>query len=335
MAKRISVINFKGGVGKTTLAYHLAYGLAHDYAEKVLLVDMDHQSSLSVVCLGVERWESVSESGNTVSKVFLSFVDGTRELPGREIIMDKPHWHIYPASNPEVSLLNVVPASLDLDGIEIEMGMTHQGNPIRSEWNKRTLACRWIEETGIDDEYGYIIFDCPPATKIVAQNAIAASHGYIVPVIPEAVMQRGVSALVNTISDIDGILDAYSKLSKRERRGREIWVPDTQLVGLAVTWIQGHASESGWTDDHTQHISALEEYAESDLGQELLKPYIPRTTLVSQALAANGPVSNLPESVLTDPERMLKIAGTYDDWERIDVFYEELVEEIKSRIDGL
>lgn len=42
--------------------------------------------------------------------------------------------------------------------------------------NKRTLICRWLEESGVDDEYDLIIFDCPPATKIVSQNAIAASH---------------------------------------------------------------------------------------------------------------------------------------------------------------
>ena len=47
MAKRISIINFKGGVGKTTVAFHLATGLSRYYDARVLLVDVDHQSSLS------------------------------------------------------------------------------------------------------------------------------------------------------------------------------------------------------------------------------------------------------------------------------------------------
>lgn len=335
MAKRISVINFKGGVGKTTLAFHLYTELAWDHNANVLLVDVDHQSSASVVCLGDSQWKTVSDSGNTVSKVFLSFVDETHELPGREIIVRKPEaYRIYQKSDPGFYQTHVVPASLDLDSIEIEMTLTHQGNPIRSEWNKRTLICRWIEETGINDDYDYIIFDCPPATSIVSQNAIAASHGYIVPVIPEAVMQRGVSALINKIVDIDQMLDVCSKLSKYGRRGHEIWVPDTQLIGLAVTWIQGHASESGWTTDHTVHVKSLEKFAEDELKQELLKPYIPHTTLVSQALARNRPVRKLGP-VLKDPERMLKVAGTEDDWESIDVFYQELVDEIKTRTDNL
>ena len=56
MAKRVSIINFKGGVGKTTLAFHLGTGLARYHQKRVLLIDMDHQSSLSIVCLGARGW---------------------------------------------------------------------------------------------------------------------------------------------------------------------------------------------------------------------------------------------------------------------------------------
>ena len=57
MAKRVSVINFKGGVGKTVLAFHLGAGLARYHDAKVLMIDVDHQSSLSIVCLGSRRVE--------------------------------------------------------------------------------------------------------------------------------------------------------------------------------------------------------------------------------------------------------------------------------------
>lgn len=71
MAKRISVINFKGGVGKTTLGFNLAAGLSRYHVARVLLVDMDHQSSLSIVCLGPSRWQKIAEEGATVNRVFL------------------------------------------------------------------------------------------------------------------------------------------------------------------------------------------------------------------------------------------------------------------------
>ncbi len=56
MAKRISIINFKGGVGKTTIALHLAAGLVRYHNnQRVLLIDVDHQSSLSAIMLGRTR----------------------------------------------------------------------------------------------------------------------------------------------------------------------------------------------------------------------------------------------------------------------------------------
>ena len=63
MAKRISIINFKGGVGKTTLAFQLAAGLSKQ--SRVLIVDVDHQSSLSLVCLKEKQWQSAIDQEKT------------------------------------------------------------------------------------------------------------------------------------------------------------------------------------------------------------------------------------------------------------------------------
>ena len=70
MAKRISIINFKGGVGKTTLAFHLGTGLAWLNKSRVLLIDMDHQSSLSILCLGADGWQRAVNQRHTIDEVF-------------------------------------------------------------------------------------------------------------------------------------------------------------------------------------------------------------------------------------------------------------------------
>ena len=72
--KRISIVNFKGGVGKTTLALHLATGLATYENSEVLLVDVDHQSTLSLVCLGGQRWNKAVEDKHTVDAIFKHFI---------------------------------------------------------------------------------------------------------------------------------------------------------------------------------------------------------------------------------------------------------------------
>ena len=318
MAKRISIINFKGGVGKTTLAFHLGTGLAYfgedveEEGSRVLLVDMDHQSSLSLLCLGSNGWEGAVNSGRTVEAVFRPFVSDERALPGTEIIARSP---MHPR-DPDYDLMDLVPASLRLDDTEIELTASRQDNAIISEWNKRTLLCRWLEETGVDDEYDYIIFDCPPATKIVSQNAIAASHGYIIPVVPEAVMERGAPHLRDMMrSGIDDWLKALA--SKGDARA--MYVPDTRLVGLVITQIQTSGrSSSGYTNDHAQHLRSLQ----AVWGSDLLEPYIVRGTGVSTALSNNLPVYNYGNSPNIGRRE-------------IHVKFVDLMFKIKSRIDAL
>lgn len=309
MAKRISIINFKGGVGKTTLAVQLAAGLARYHKpSRVLAIDMDHQSSLSILCLGGPGWDSVVKSGKVIDQLFDSF-GGSAQPPGNDIrYQTRFKETLY-------SNLHIVPATLRLDDIEISLTSAQQGDPIKSEWNKRTLIARWLEESGVDNMYDYIIFDCPPATKIVSQNAIAASHGYIIPVVPEAVMERGAPHLQNMVkTGIDDRLAALAKFGDP----RPLFVPETKLVGVVITRIKSAGGASGYTDDHTQHLSSLQRRWKADL----LKPYIGEGTGVSQTLSAGVPVYDWPGAQ--------NIGGR-----GIDKSYKTLTAELKKRIDAL
>ena len=280
MAKRVSVINFKGGVGKTTLRFQLAAGLARFHGSRVLLVDVVHQSSLSIVCLTGQGWQSVVANGKTINEIFRTFVGSGGSFPNSNLIERRA----IKQSPGHYRLLDLLPASLELDDIEIDLTASHQGNAIHSEWNKRTLICKWIEDNHIDEQYDYIIFDCPPATKIVSQNAIAASHGYILPVVPEAVMERGAPHLVGMIQNgIDVRLKALAAMGAP----RSMHVPDTELVGLAITRIRTHGPAlSGYIDDHTFHLGSLQR----TWGPKLVEPYIEEGTGISQALADGVPV---------------------------------------------
>jgi len=68
--KKAAIINFKGGVGKTTLSFHLACFLAQ--SKRVLLIDVDHQSSLSVVVLQDFLWRKQVAANNTINRLFES-----------------------------------------------------------------------------------------------------------------------------------------------------------------------------------------------------------------------------------------------------------------------
>ena len=283
MAKRVSIINFKGGVGKTTLAFHLATGLARYHSgARVLLVDIDHQSSLSVVCLGGVRWQETSRENQNINQVFRHLTAEASRLPAQEIIFKNPLQNKYQPGYGYPSL-DLVPSTLDLDDTEIELAATLRGNAIASEWNKRTLICRWVEESDIDQNYDYVIFDCPPATKIVSQNAIAASHGYIVPVVPEAVMQLGTPHLISMIeTGIDRRIDALQGFGNP----RSMYVSPTALIGIVITRIKTSGSDSGYTNDHTQQLESLQQR----WGNQLIRPYIEDGVGVSECLTAGIPV---------------------------------------------
>jgi chromosome partitioning protein len=313
MAKRVSIINFKGGVGKTTLSFNVAAGLARYYGSKVLLVDVDHQSSLSIVCLSGKHWDAAVKANRTINEVFKPFIGAISTFPGTGIIEKSAikQSNQYPS-------LDIVSASLQLDDIEIDLTASHHGNAIHSEWDKRTLLCRWLEETNVDKMYNYIIFDCPPATKVVSQNAIAASHGYILPVVPEAVMERGAPHLVGMIkSGIDAKLKALSQVGTVTPR--PMHVPDTKLVGLVITRIKTHGpAQSGYTDDHTVHLASLQRR----FGTMLLTPYIEDGTGISQALADGVPVYDR-----TNTQNI--------GYRGLDKMYRDLTDTLKKRIDVL
>ena len=321
--KRISIVNFKGGVGKTTLALHLATGLATYGESEVLLVDVDHQSTLSLICLGGRRWDAAVGAGKTVDAIFQHFVSQNKPMPGVDIISKRPYstgsnaWN-YGGAPPK---LDLVPSTLELDETELDLSSTTVGNAIESEWAKRSLICEWIDKNNIASQYDYVIFDCPPATKLVTQNAIAASHGFIIPVIPEAVSVRGVPHLISRVmTKIDKKFEGLSQyLSTKGYPIQQSYVPVAKLVGIVISMIivSGRA-RSGYTSDQTTHLESLKR----DYPTEIVEPYIVHGVGVPEALSGGYPVYPL------------------SNWQNIrnrdfvDKF-RELTDALKARIDAL
>src|ERR1700741_5160843 len=88
MTKKISVINFKDGAAKTTLSFHLAAHLAEK--SRVLVIDVDHQSSLSIVMLGGTLWEKAAKNRKTSNTIFESFCNRKVVMPSDDVITKNP-----------------------------------------------------------------------------------------------------------------------------------------------------------------------------------------------------------------------------------------------------
>lgn len=122
--KKVSIINFKGGVGKTTLSLHLATYLARQ-EKNVLLIDVDHQSSLSIVILGATLWEKCVKEEKTVNRVFQSFCNRKVPMPKDEIVIKNAIGERgkYTNSKALYPTLDVVSAQFELDDTEIDLAI--------------------------------------------------------------------------------------------------------------------------------------------------------------------------------------------------------------------
>lgn len=298
--KKVTIINFKGGVGKTTLSLHLATFLAKDH--RVLLVDVDHQSSLSIALLGPKVWQSCVEQGRTINRVFESFSNRKVEMPKTEIIVKNPisqrsggasyyYYNMY-------QNFDFGSAQFELDDTEIDLASTNYGNPMLSEWEKRTLIASWLDHIKAASSYDYVIFDCPPATKIVSQNTLAASDYYVIPVIPDDLSSRGVTHFKSLVKQKIDAKMAYLKDAARvtKKDAPKNYVPQTRLAGIVPFLVRyaGRAA-SGYSNIHTEQLERLRAQWKSDMIKTNGKYY----TGIAEAVNAGWPVWNFSSRNVT------------------------------------
>lgn len=312
--KAVSIINFKGGVSKTTLSFHLACFLARE--ARVLLVDIDHQSSLSLVMLQSAAWQRLVSSGATVNRVFESYSNRHVQMPGTEIIITNPMQRGAQNLYPNLSL---VPAQFELDDTEIDLASTFFSNPTLSDWDKRTLLATWLDSINAIQNYDYVIFDCPPATKIVSQNALACSDGYIIPVIPDELSSRGVTHFTSLVrTKIDDKLQWLHQSARVPQNGTpDCYVASTDLAAIVPSLVKtaGNAA-SGMTNIHTEQLGALRRQWSTAVIPTVGKHYIG----IPEAMNAGLPVWNYWGS---NAKRSVKNMMT------------NICTELKARIDAL
>ncbi len=170
MANIISIVNQKGGVGKTTTTHNLGFALAEE-DKNTMIMDLDPQMNLSNT-VGIDCY---------AQKQSIYDVLRDKELPLGSVIKQTDHAN-----------LDIIPSAFELSGAEIEF---------TRRISSASLLSRSITNS-IREEYDFIVIDCPPALGILTINALSASDYVIIPMQAEVYALYGIDMLLSTIEEI-------------------------------------------------------------------------------------------------------------------------------------
>lgn len=180
--KVIALLNQKGGVGKTTMAFNLAHGLKKR-GHRVLCLDMDPQSNLSYL-FGFEDVEGERAT------LFDLLINSVRELKSlhRPVILDEVLCE-------DKSGVHYLPAGQGLSGFELSVA------GIQSP--RQMILKKFIESQRFLHRYDYVVIDSPPTLGLLVVNILVAAHGVLIPFRPDGFSRKGLEHFYEVLEDVE------------------------------------------------------------------------------------------------------------------------------------
>jgi chromosome partitioning protein len=290
-AKIISIINWKGGVGKTTCAVNIAAEWA-DTNKRVLLIDIDAQASASAYIYTEERYkveyfnpilealrtrkeENVAKDIAIKKSIFGIFWDAIRDT------------NLFSKDNGikrglgDLRTLDLIPSTFFLNELdqEITSASSTQGlspfNILRLGLNKHEILTN----------YDYVLIDCPPNLNLITLNAIFASDYYIIPTIPDQLSTLGLPLLIRRLQTV-------------KKRRLELDGKDPKLLGIILTKVshQLRGIQTSWID--VQIPWMLERFIEDELVWNksiIFENYIKEAVDIQKAMEESKPLCTSKE----------------------------------------
>lgn len=279
MGKIVSVINLKGGVGKTTTTVALTEFLVYEEGKRVLVIDLDPQTNSTVMLINQDRWKQANDEKKTLNQMFLDKLNNTNEFNIHDSIIKGVS-----VVGGGMKNLDLLPSSLDLLDIQDRIPMI---NPMSNfAQSPITVLASYLDDT-IIDEYDYILIDCPPNLGVITLNGIYLSDYYLIPVVADILSTYGIPQIIDRINTV-------AKNIKTVNRGYNI-----QPLGIIIT---KYRVQSRMHRETKADLMARSNLPCTDKGYvpQVFNNCIKETTRVSEATDIDVKISTLKQKYAYD-----------------------------------
>lgn len=192
MAQVFSIINLKGGVGKTTTAVAMAEFMSAEMYKRVLVIDLDPQTNATVMLIGEDKWRELNDKEHTIARLFKDALDPNDKRFDLDATLQKK------VSNVKDSYtVDLLPSSLDLIDVQDKLATISPG-PFYAVTPTELL---WRAIRHHLDNYDVVIVDCPPNLGIITLNGLRISDWFLIPTIPDVLSTYGIPQILKRVKD--------------------------------------------------------------------------------------------------------------------------------------
>lgn len=226
----VSVINYKGGVGKTTVTSNLAAYVASE-GKRVLVIDVDPQTNLTLSFIEYEEWFNKYCPGKTLKDYFKPIVEeGKKKILLKDLIIPL---------TVEGIKIDIISSHLELIDIDNDLAANLPA------LNMPMLATNYLEVHNyfreeiieLKKEYDLILIDCPPSFGIITKNVLVSSDKYLAPSKMDFLSTFGVSQLTR---NVDTFIKKYNNYMQTEKNPSKA-APD--FLGVVATMVKFYAGQ--------------------------------------------------------------------------------------------
>lgn len=182
--RAIALMNQKGGVGKTTMAFNLAHALAHQ-GKKVLCIDLDPQFNFTTL-FGIDPTDRPN-----VFQLLINSVKELKPLHTSTLLSEVIIKHVV---DEDISI-DVIPAGQELSGFELTVAGINSP--------RQLVLKKMLEKNQLRDYYDFIVIDGPPTLGLIVVNILSAVDGVLYPFIADSFSQQGLKNIQQVLEDIE------------------------------------------------------------------------------------------------------------------------------------